>query len=133
MKKKVIDKKITILLALLGIALILLILHLNFDLTGLVISEQRGNSRYLFYDGPRVSPNMLYLDTCFPAGEVIPPLPDAKCCDGLRLLGIDDGAQEGCNFVIGSGLCSDCGNLRCKCGEDNCNCPEDCNRPPKVL
>ena len=102
-------------------------------MTGYSIQEKSGKEpvlpRHIFYDTPRVYPNMEYSETCYPKGEVMPVIPGTKCCEGLTALGIIDEAMEGCNFIAGGVLCSDCGNKRCEYGENNCNCPEDCNKP----
>lgn len=90
---------------------------------------QSSLSRYIFYNTPRVFSDPEYSSTCFPRGEVMQVIPGNSCCEGLVSIGIVDEAQEGCNFVLGAVLCSDCGNSLCEFGENNCNCPEDCNLP----
>jgi len=54
-----------------------------------------------------------------------------KCCEGLRLIVIEQGFDENCNRLEAnsntpSGVCTICGDGQCGEGETKCNCPEDC-------
>ena len=72
-------------------------------------------------------------DCCYPEGEYIPVIPDAKCCDGL-----ENGANYDMNCVlnhdyecepcllVGASICINCGDGICGLGENFCNCIEDC-------
>lgn len=92
------------------------------------LSSDKILPRHIFYHIPRVFSNPSYTSTCYPAGEIMDAFPDNKCCDSLKSLSIIDEAEQGCKFLVGATLCSDCGNKRCEYGENKCNCPNDCKK-----
>ncbi|MFA5125779.1 MAG: Kazal-type serine protease inhibitor family protein [archaeon] len=66
--------------------------------------------------------------TCTREGESYPVVPGYKCCEGLT--GIQPTATlvgDECKMMVGSTLCSNCGNGTCEKWENKCNCPSDCS------
>lgn len=96
-------------------------------LTGYAVSTDESISKVVFYKTLRAEINPDYLSSCFPKSEVMPIIPDAKCCEGLQAVGVIDESLDRCDFVSGVILCTDCGNSLCEFGENNCNCDSDCN------
>jgi len=65
---------------------------------------------------------------CTKEGESYPVVPGYKCCEGLTA--IQPTATlvgDMCKMMVGSTLCSKCGNGLCEAWENKCNCPSDCS------
>lgn len=123
-------------LALVVVLAIASILYLasNNTLTSYVVNDNSNVKsdapRHVFYNSPRIDSKPGFIKTCYPSHEIMPVIPDARCCEGLQELTIYDESQKDCSAPLSGGsICSDCGNGLCEYAETECNCPQDCNKP----
>jgi len=65
---------------------------------------------------------------CVPEGGSVAVIPGSpSCCEGLVRISPARITSNGqCNMLVGSALCSDCGNGTCEEWENKCNCEKDC-------
>ncbi|MCF7844755.1 MAG: hypothetical protein K9M03_02925 [Kiritimatiellales bacterium] len=81
---------------------------------------------------------------CASAGTTIPVVPDGPvCCEGLRPIAVafpgesqppsrEIESSNSCTAILGSMICSNCGDGICEEWENECNCSDDCKETNPV-
>lgn len=66
---------------------------------------------------------------CIKEGKSFPIYPGYGCCDGLTAIKPTSSLSSTgeCVPIVGSSVCSNCGNGTCESWENQCNCKEDCS------
>jgi len=79
--------------------------------------------------------NQTQAPECTKEGESFPIYPGHDCCDGLIAIkptaSLNTSTGE-CTPIVGSSVCSNCGNGTCEKWENQCNCLEDCSQTPII-
>jgi hypothetical protein len=69
---------------------------------------------------------------CIPEGQTMPVYPGYNCCPGLKPIApVVPDKNNNCptTILLGSSICTKCGDGTCGLGENKCNCPSDCPSP----